>query len=101
MINCKPVTTPVDQGLKGAEDTSEKIDNVPYQNIIGSLMYLAVNTGPDLAFIVSYLSQYNIDHSETNWKMLKRVLRYLNNTKNLSITFKPTGKDIMMKIWGL
>lgn len=56
MINCKPVATPVDQGLKGAEDTSVKIDNVPYQNIIGSLMYL-VNTRPNLAFIVSFLTR--------------------------------------------
>ncbi|XP_071580530.1 uncharacterized protein [Temnothorax nylanderi] len=76
MIESKPVATPVDLGMKGAEDTSKKITDVPYQNVIGSLMYLAVNTRPDLAFI--------------------RVLRYLNNTKNLGIMFKqPTGESIV------
>lgn len=81
--------------MKGAEDNSKKIADIPYQNIIGSLMHLAVNTRPDLAFIVSFLSQYNIEHTEMKWKMLKRILRYLNNTKNLGITFKPTGEDII------
>lgn len=95
MLESKPVTTPVDLGMKGAEDTSKKITNVPYQNIIGSLMYLAVNTRPDLAFIVSFLSQYNVEHTEMKWKMLKRVLRYLNSTKNLGIMFKPTGEDVI------
>lgn len=95
MLESKLVTTPVDLGMKGAEDTSKKVTDVPYQNIIGSLMYLAVNTRPDLAFIVSFLSQYNVEHTEMKWKMLKRVLCYLNSTKNLGIMFKPTGEDVI------
>lgn len=95
IIESRPVTTPVDLGMKGTEDISKKITDVPYQNIIGALMHLVVNTRPDLAFIVSFLSQYNVEHTEMKWKMLKKVLRYLNNTKNLGIMFKPTGEDIV------
>jgi len=58
MIDSKPVATPVDLGMKGTEGISKKITNGPYQNVIGSLMYLAVNTRPDLAFITSFFSQY-------------------------------------------
>lgn len=58
------------------------------------ITYLAINTRPDLAFIVSFLSQYNIDYTKMKWKMLKRVFRYLNNTRILSIIFRSTEEEI-------
>lgn len=48
--------------------------------IIGELLYLANRTRSDLAFVTSYLSQYNYCPLIKHYKMCKRVLR-LNNTK--------------------
>jgi hypothetical protein len=35
----------------------------PYLSAIGALMYLANNTGPDIAFTVNYLTRHNAAHT--------------------------------------
>lgn len=52
-------------------------ESLPFQKLIGSLMYLAVMTRPVIAFAVNYLSQYNNNFTEYNFKYSKRILRYL------------------------
>ena len=65
MFDCKPVSTPLEAGIK-----LEKVDNVscdvPYQQLIGSLMYLSILTRPDLSFSLSYLSQFNSCFDESH-----------------------------------
>jgi len=56
MKDCKPVKTPMEPGLKLNKENSENQQELPYQNLIGSLMYLSVATRPDIAFSVSYQS---------------------------------------------
>jgi hypothetical protein len=45
--------------LPKSRQLTENVDNVPYQHAIGSLMYLAVCTRPDISFAMTYLSQFN------------------------------------------
>lgn len=35
-----------------------EIENIPYENVVGSIMYLMVSSGPDIAYNVSCLSMY-------------------------------------------
>lgn len=54
----------------------EEDNKVPYHELIGSLMYIAMDT--DIAQAVSYLSCYNdYYHKHAHWVAAKRVLRYL------------------------
>ena len=57
--------------------------DVPYQELIGSLMYLAMWTRPDIAYPVSILSQFNTNYTWEHWHAAKRILRYLKGTINL------------------
>lgn len=62
MTQCKPATTPMESGCKlvRPDHADYKIMNVfPYQQLIGGLLYLAVTTRPDIAFVTSFLSQFN------------------------------------------
>lgn len=59
----------------------------PYQQLIGNLMYLVVLTRPDIAYAVSFLSQYNNCNTEQQQVYAKRVLRYLKDTKNLGLKY--------------
>lgn len=88
--NCNSVKTPLESNLELDEISNSNV-KYPYQNLVGSLMYLAVLTRPDIAFSVSYLSQYNSCYSESHWKCAKRVLRYLQGTKNLGLKFEKEG----------
>ena len=94
MENSKPVSTPLDPGTKLAKLDSclkEELEEYPFRELIGSLMYLAVGTRPDIAFAVNSLSQYNTCYKKEHWVAAKRVLRYLKGTTNHGITFKKTG----------
>lgn len=64
MTDCKPVSTPVDtsQSLRQLEKDEERLDNLPYQEAVGSLLYLVQGSRPDLAFAVSNVSRYNTEH---------------------------------------
>lgn len=63
MVDCRKVGTPLDAGiqLKYGNGNCERLDVVRYQSIIGSLMYLALSTRPDILHSVTKLAQYNRD----------------------------------------
>lgn len=59
--------------------------NAIYQKLIGSLLYLAINTRPDISTAVCILSQKTSEPSTEDWNELKRVLRYLKGTKDFKL----------------
>jgi hypothetical protein len=63
------------------------MSNVPYREAIGSLMYAAVATRPDIAFTVSILSQFLETPSQLHWQAVKRIFCYLISTKTLQLTY--------------
>ena len=58
---------------------------------IGSLMYAAIGTRPDISFAVQNLSQFTQNPGPEHWTAVKRIFRYLNGTKDLGLTYG--GKD--------
>jgi hypothetical protein len=64
------------------EAEKESMKNVPYRQAIGSLMWAAVATRPDIAFAVSLLSQFLENPGEIHWQAAKRVMKYLKGTKD-------------------
>ena len=48
-------------------------------------MYLMISTRPDIAFSVGKLSQFTEKPTEVHWNAVKRVLRYLQSTKDYGI----------------
>ena len=64
MAECKPCVTPMEERLKLTKaNTTAKVDATLYQSIIGGLCYL-VNTRPDIAFAVGYVSHFMEDPIE-------------------------------------
>lgn len=95
MINCKPSVTPMEVNLKLEKAVNNHCSEIyPYQQLVGSLMYLSVLTRPDISYSVSFLSQYNTCYNETHWKHLKRLLRYLQRTKHFGLIFKKDSIDL-------
>jgi hypothetical protein len=68
--------------------------NTPYHDVIGSLMYAAVATRPDIAFAVSTLSQFLNNPGDLHWEATKRVFRYLARTKDYELTFGGECHDL-------
>jgi hypothetical protein len=55
-------------------------DKDQYMSLIGSLMYIALATRPDIAYAVTALSRYNASPLQMHITAAKRVLRYLKTT---------------------
>ncbi|KAL0375441.1 UNVERIFIED_CONTAM: Retrovirus-related Pol polyprotein from transposon RE1 [Sesamum radiatum] len=91
MESCKTVTTPLVTGEKyKKEDGSEKVDGSIYRSLIGSLLYLTA-TRPDIMFATSLLSRFMQSPSQVHYGAAKRILRYLQGTKDFGIWYKSTN----------
>ncbi|XP_054741245.1 uncharacterized protein LOC129246416 [Anastrepha obliqua] len=97
MDSCKSATTPWVDGtvLKKCEKQCKDIDAMRYQSLIGGLMYLAVISRPDIAHVVSKLSQFNNHPHEEHFKAAKHVLRYLKQSSAAKITYSSTGENLV------
>lgn len=74
----------------------EEMREVPYQVAIGSLLYAAQTTRPDISFAVGTLSKFNSNPGREHWSGVKRVLRYLKGTKNAKIVYKRDGNSSLL-----
>jgi hypothetical protein len=86
----KPVYIPMDPGLVLTDDDGSKLMSAPFQAACGSILWAAIISRPDAQFSVGVLAQHNLTPSKTHWKALKRVIWYLDTTRDLWLTFGRT-----------
>jgi hypothetical protein len=73
--------------LEGASEPSGIVNQKEYAHLNGRLLYLAMNTRPDIAFAVARLTQYTIKLNSQCWAALKRLIRYLKGTRTKGIIY--------------
>lgn len=82
--DAKPSPIPLDPGYGKTTVADEQLpDNKEYQKLVGQLLYISVNTRPDISAAISILSRKVSNPHQVDWNELKRVTRYLKGTKNL------------------
>ena len=95
MENCKPKNTPSEMDVnKQNNEPLDESQHKIYRQIVGGLIYIMCSTRPDLAFIVTILSQHMSNPSEGDLVMAKHVLRYLKGTKDWILVFRKSGAQI-------
>ena len=62
--------------------------NVPHASTIISLIYTQVCMHLDITYVVGVLERYLSDPSQKHWVVVKRIMRYLQVTKNYMLTYK-------------
>ena len=91
LVNANPSSTPLDPHfnlhLPITDSMHSEMRQKPYSQLVGSLMYAAIGTRPDIAFATSTLAQFMSDPAPIHWEAAKRVLRYLKGTKGHSLTY--------------
>lgn len=89
MDNCKPVGTPCDVSQKLSRSDGPKLErDVPYREVVGSLLFLVQATRPDLAFAVSNVSRFNDCYNSTHWTAVKQIMRYVRGTSHYRIAYR-------------
>ena len=92
MEDCKTKISPMDAGMQLTKDGTALREEVPYRELIGSLLYLAMCTRPDLTHSVGMLSRFMSNPKEEHWQAAKGVLRYLAGTVEIGLKYGPNGE---------
>jgi Reverse transcriptase (RNA-dependent DNA polymerase) len=91
MDSAHPRALPMSTGTKLTRHGENKCDTPYYGMLIGSLLYLAVCTRPDIAYAVGALARYMSDPLQEHWELAKGLLRYLRGTTAFGIKFGPSS----------
>src|SRR4051812_37190983 len=83
----KTSPTSYDPSLTLRKNKKEPTDQLKYSQVVGSLMYLASATRPDISFSVRKLSRFMSNPGIDHWHALERVMRYLNGTMSYGIHY--------------
>jgi hypothetical protein len=104
MSTCKPVRTPnpVDKLSKADCPTTDYAKaaiakDCNYGSIVGSLIYAAISTRPDISHPVDMLSRYMSNPGPTHCTAAKTVLRYLRGTSKYGLKFTGYNTDGSIK----
>ena len=65
--------------------------------VVGSIMYAATATCPDVAYAIQHLSQFNCDLGNTHWTIAQHIIWYLYATKSRSLVLG--GQEINLMGW--
>src|SRR6266576_6688813 len=70
--------------------------NFPYRETIGSLMYLANGSRPDLTYTVNMLSRKQSNPTWEDWMKVKRVFHYLRGTITRGIVMRGQSEGVQI-----
>ena len=85
----KTKSTPLSPAIKLTKEEGEPLNTSlhAYSALVGSLLYLAVCTRPDIAQAVGALARHMANPTMVHWQAAKGVLRYLAGTKTHGIAY--------------
>lgn len=76
---------PLSPSYHSDPDDDKLPTNDKYRTAIGCLLYLSINTRPDIATAVAILSQKIAAPTTTDWKHVKNLIKYLKGTSSLRL----------------
>ena len=94
MADCNPAHTPMEENLKlsikmspETPDDRTRMKSVPYRELVGKLLYLAIATRPDIAYAVGVLCRFVENPGPDHWHAAKHILRYLQGTIHMRLSY--------------
>ncbi|KAF0703123.1 hypothetical protein AaE_015536 [Aphanomyces astaci] len=88
LASANAVDTPIPPGTNLSEDIGAVLnDDKPYRQIVGSLLYCAMATRPDIVHAVTQLSRHLTQPHQLHMHMARRVVAYLLHTKTVGLSF--------------
>jgi hypothetical protein len=95
LSDCRPVSTPLNPGThlnaSLAPSTPAEVAfmrTVDYVGAVGALMYLAIVTRPDIAYVVGVLCCFMVNPGPEHWKAAKHLPHYVAGTIDLCLLYK-------------
>jgi hypothetical protein len=84
-------STPADPKTLGKDPDGKPFNEQwSYASVVGMLLYLSGNSRPDIAFAVNQAARFTHDPKDSHAIAVKRIVRYLIQTKDKGLIFKPS-----------
>jgi hypothetical protein len=100
MSDCKPASIPLDPGMifsfadsPHSEEEKFAAEASQFRPLVGSLLYAAVATRPDISLSVSKIGHVMSNPSATHFKQATHILRYLKKTMDSGLVFYKGPSD--------
>ncbi|KAF8072704.1 Retrovirus-related Pol polyprotein from transposon TNT 1-94 [Scenedesmus sp. PABB004] len=89
LSDAKPRVLPLSPAARLSTADGDALDTAKfnYSALIGSIMYLAISTRPDIAYTVGLLSRFMAKPTTAHWEAARSTLRYLSGTADVGITY--------------
>ena len=95
MVDVKSIPMPV--GIKLEEFSQDgPVGTWAFREFIGSLVWLANQTRPDIANAVRAVARYCAEPREIHWKTALGILAYIKGTSGYGITFQRGLMDMLL-----
>lgn len=88
MQNASPISTPADTNVFLSKSSDEGEVQFPFRQAVGSLMFAAIVSRPDISYAVGEVSKFTENPKHCHVTALKRIFRYLKATTNYCIEYK-------------
>jgi hypothetical protein len=96
LAGCNSSHTLMEQRLKlSKSSTAPAVNPTKYRRIVDALHYL-VNTRPDLAFAMGYVSRFMEEQTTEHMLVVKRVLRYVIGIVHQGCFYKKKGEKLKL-----
>ena len=86
LTDATSVVSPIEPSVKLVVDSKDVI-TCPYREAIGCLNYVSQITRPDITYAVNTLARFCTSPKTVHWQAVKRVIRFLKGTIDVSITY--------------
>ena len=100
MKDCNPVSSPADYNqilLKTMcpkdQKTKDHMSTIPYREAVGSLIFAAQTTRPDLCFAVNNVAKFSQNPGPAHWLAVKRIFRYIKGTIDVKLTLSKGNSE--------
>ena len=88
-----PISVTPSLDLRHVND-EETVVGVPFREIVGSVLWIANQTRPDIANVVRAIAQFLHDPKPIHYKAAQKILGYLSATSDLGLTFRRDNSDV-------
>jgi len=96
--NAKPAPTSLPEGYQPslAKENAAATLRSKYQQVIGSLLYIMLGTQPDIAFVVTKLSQFAFNPTEKHLGKALYICCYLLGTPDYALVYdRPSNGGLL------
>lgn len=83
-----PTDAHQDITMFASDQVKEETTQQTYREAVGSLLFLATVSRPDIAHAVSVTSRFIGKSSKAHWNAVKRIIKYVKGTLNFGLIYK-------------